>query len=274
MAEVIEKKTGDEPITLGGDPPEEPQAFDWATELPENMPEHLKSLKGKSFQDLADSQASLRKTLQERADKIKSLEDAAAAPPKEGDAPKGEIDPAIFHQAVAEYMETGEVAEGFLEQVQDRGVRVDRDTILRFFEWQSFERTNMIENLSKYTKGTASPEDVQKMFDWLKSGDSPFSKEEAAGFDAMYKKGNYAFMDTLSQEFSGAVEGGYKHSKFPGPRVRGKPIDTPEGGDFTNTEDFQQQLMAVRADGKLSPFERKSKEKALITRRRRQHGEI
>lgn len=274
MAEIIEKKTGDEPISLDANEPAPAKSpgFDWKGTLPDDLPDSLKSLKGKTFNDLAESQNSLRKTLQERADTIKALE-AAAKEPGEATTP-GEIDPEFFQQSVNEYLETGEVGEDFLIAVQERGVRVNRETILRFFEWMKFEKVNMVENLSKYTQGRMTPEDVSQVMDWLKSGDSPFTADEAKGFDAMYSRGNYGFVDVLGEEFSKAVNNGYRHKGTQGPKIRGRPIDTAGDQGFKNAEDFQSQMLAVRADGKLSPFEKKQKQSELVQARRRQHGEI
>lgn len=271
--EVIDQKTGNDPVVLDPDnPAPKDTAFDWSGNLPTNLPDSLKSLDGKTFQDVADSQGSLRKKLQEQADEIKGLKSKTTDPPPEPKAT--DIDPSVFQGAINEYMETGEVGEDFLEAVADRGVRVDQATVLRFFEWMKFEKTNMIANLSKHTDGRMTTEDVSQIMDWLKSGDSPFSAEEAKGFDAMYARGNYGFIDTLSDEFSKAVDNGYRHKGTTGPKIRGKPIDTAGDQGFKNADDFQAQMLAVRADPKLSPFEKKQKQTELIQMRRRQHGEI
>lgn len=269
--EVIEKKTGDEPIVLTGDAAPEP--FSWDNKLPDNLPDHLKSLSGKKFSDLADSQASLRKTLQERSDRIKELEAAAKDPTKKDDPP-GEIDAQMFREEVKSYHETGDVSEEFLKAVEERGVRVDRATILKFFEWQRDARKGMVKNLSEHSKGTVTEEEVQQMMDWLESGDSPFSPAVASGFDEMYQDGNFSFFDTLSKAFGEAVQGGYRHKGFGGLRVKGKPIQTVDSQGFESAEAFQSEMLKVRADPKLSPFERRQAQHELVQRRRRQHGEI
>ena len=55
--------------------------------------------------------------------------------------------------------------------------------------------------------------------------------------------------------------------------VRGIPIVTPATRHFKDTRDFQDQLIAVRADRTKTTRERKAAEAKLIARRRHQLGE-
>jgi hypothetical protein len=286
--EVVEVKTGEEPIVLGaptpsGEPPT-PAAgaaeFDFSRPLPDNLPEELGSLKGKTFQDLIDSQKSLRGTLTERSDRIKALETENTAlgkkVPKPGEEPAAEplINADAFYAARDEYLESGEVAEGFLEAIARDGVRVDRDTALRFFEWQRFEANNMATVLSGHTQGKATVDQVKDCMTWLKSGESPFSPQEIKGFDSLYGRGNYSFFDTVLDEFGKTFgQAPYRREQFGGKRVSGRPVESVDAGAFKDSADFTAQMLAVRNDPATSPFEKRQNEKALIARRKKQHGE-
>ena len=56
-------------------------------------------------------------------------------------------------------------------------------------------------------------------------------------------------------------------------KVRGRPIQTPENKGFKGTRDFQEQLLANRADRSIPTVERTKREAALVSRRRAQLGE-
>ncbi len=55
-------------------------------------------------------------------------------------------------------------------------------------------------------------------------------------------------------------------------KVRGRPIATPVGRPFKNTRDFQEQLIALRADKSKTQRMRNAEEAKLIARRRQQLG--
>ena len=56
-------------------------------------------------------------------------------------------------------------------------------------------------------------------------------------------------------------------------KVSGRPIQTPETKGFEGTSDFQEQLLANRADKTKTGAQRSVVEATLISRRRRQLGE-
>lgn len=264
--------------------PATPPAFNPDAVLPDSLPEELASLKGKTFKDLFASHQSLRKTLGERADKITALEAEKTAlqakVPKEGEqtpAPQTEIVGTDVWLAIRdEYLETGEVPEEALTAIEKSGVLVDRATALRFLEWQKFEHGNMAKKLSLHTKGETSEEQAVEIMRWLRSGQSPFRQSALEGFDDLSNEENLSWFDTVVAKFHEAVQAGAVHpgaGRFAGPRVSGRPVATPDDGAFESAADFQAQLLAVRSDAKLSPFERRQKEASLIARRKRQHGE-
>jgi hypothetical protein len=287
--EIVEPKEGvtpapDAPVKLTDAPVSSPppDTFDFNTVLPDNLPEEFASLRGKTFKDLFDSHQSLRKTLGDRSDKITALEasvqDLQGKVPKEGDkgAQPDLVSTDVWLAIREEYLQTGEVPEEALTAIEKRGVMVDRDTALEFLEWQRFAHDNLAKKLAAHTEGKVTEEQATQVMRWLRSGQSPFHAEELKGFDRMSKRGNLGYFDMVVDEFQKAVQAGAVHpgaAPFGGQRVSGRPVTTPDQERFKSSADFQAQLLNVRRDPKLSPFEKRQKENELIAARKRQHGE-
>jgi hypothetical protein len=291
--EVVEPKDPAQPIATGdptslvGDMKGGAKGFDFKQALPDDLPDEFSMLKGKSFEDMFDSYKNLRAKMTEQGNRVTALEAAnqelqeAAAKAQKGAGTKPpetepQIDTSAFYQVRDQYLETGEVSKEFLDAAAKRGVKVDPETVLRFFEWQRFERQNMAKTLAGHAGGKVTVEEVDQTINWLKSGESPFSAAEIAGFDGMYQRGNYAFFDMVVEEFKKATgDKGFQRGgqQFGGERVRGRPVAAADTAGFKSAQDFQAQLLAVRGDPNLSPFEKRVKEKELVERRKKQHGE-
>jgi len=185
-----------------------------------------------------------------------------------------------YNDASQTYMNTGEIDEEVLAAVEVQGIRVGRDTLLEFMEFQKFRNDNMIGNLTKYANSDeVTTEVTADVVAWLKSGDSPFSLDERKGFDKMAAKENLAWFDTVMQEyneeFGGKKDGDQRavnRKKTMKKTVRGRPIMTPTTTGFTSTADFQEQLIAIRADKTKTTRQRNAAEKDLISRREAQVG--
>lgn len=282
----------DSSIAGGGNQDTPPAGgFDWNSPLPSTLPDAISSLKGKTFQDLVASYTSLRTTLNDKGTRASQLEQElatsrqaaqewqqkaeAASNPEAAERLRAQAQVQLqqFYAARDQYVDTGEVDEAFINKIGEVGVRVDRDTILRFLEFSRFEFNNAIQNLTKHAGGQMSEEQVAGAMQWLKSGKSPFSPAARQGFDELYRAGNYSWFDTVAQEYVKVFGNGSFKAGSSGKMIRGKPIQTPETGVFKDSGDFQNQLMAIRRDKTLTLGQKKAKERELIAARRAQHGD-
>ena len=282
---VVTPTEGD-PVVLGDPPagtPAPAPTFDRKTPLPAQLPEGMEKFKGKSFGDLLDSHQSLQTKLGEQGDQIGQLNDAVAAGKKaieEAGKPKPtqEMVPTEHFYSIRDaYIQSGEVPEEWLGQVEQRGVKVDRETALKFLEFSKWSRGQMVEKLTAYSEGKLESEQVSDVVGWLLSGESPFDAGARKTFDQLYDADNYAWFDTVAEAY-GKQFGGERFqpgtSQYGGRKMRGRPISTAGDEGFKDSADFQTQLMAVRADSTKTPAQRRQAERELIAKRQRQHGEI
>ncbi len=273
--------------------------FDWAGTLPENLPDGLKQFKGKTFQDIANSAGSAQSKIGEQGTQISALtkaNDELQAGLKQAQAQNAPADDPVaqaaaeeqrkqmmarYNEASQTYIQTGEIDEDVLAAVEGQGIRVGRDTLLEFMEFQKFRNDQMVAGLTAYAADPAiTPEVTSDVMDWLKSGDSPFSLDERKGFDKMAAKENLGWFDTVMQEYNDAFGGeqagdhrAANRKKTMKKTVRGRPVMTPTNKGFKDTRDFQEQLIAIRADQSKTTRQKQAAETDLIARRRAQRGE-
>jgi hypothetical protein len=278
----------------GGEPEVNPSSFSWDTPLPGDLPDALSSLKGKTAKDLADSYSAARSKIGEQGTRINDLTTKNAELQAGLEAAKaaanGEADPATlaaakaqadqmtqrYQEATKAYMETGEVDEEFVDAMAGTGVRVDRDTLLAFMEYQRFANNNMVATLAQHAgREDVTPEVVGDIVEWMRSGESPFSQDERKGFDAMMKRNNFNWFDTVLEAYEGG-DGDQKpmnRRQTTKKKVRGRPILTPDQKGFGDTKDFQQALIDNRSDRTKTQVQRDKIERELIARRRAERGE-
>lgn len=278
-----------------------PAGFDWANKLPDALPDSLKQFAGKTFQDVADSAGNAQTKIGDQGNQIKTLTDANTelqeGLKKAQDQVRPADDPEVraaataqaqemmqkYQAATEHYMETGEIDDDVLTAIEGQGVRVNKETLVEFMEFQRFKLGNTVDNLVEYAAkpDTINKEMVGDVLAWLKSGESPFDINERKGFDRMMKSDNFAFFDTVLQsyneEFGGAAPAAdapaFRRKKTMKKVVRGRPIMTPDNKGFASTRDFQEQLIAIRADKDKTQPQRNTAEAELIARRRVQRGD-
>jgi len=273
--------------------------FDWATPLPGNLPDNLSSLKGKTFKDWADSSGNLRTKMNEQgnqiADLTKANEELQVGLKQAQDQNRAPDDPAVkaaqqeqlrqmaerYDAASQEYILNGEVSEEFLEAVDGQPVRVTRDTMLDFFEYQKFKHENMVEKLSHHAdRADVTPEVTADIILWLKSGESPFDVDVRKGFDSMYKAENLSWFDTVLEKYDATFGDGQMHGdqrmqnrhQQNARKIRGRPVVTKDQRGFANAREFQEALIANRADRTITTRQRNAKEAELIAQRDAQHS--
>lgn len=276
----------------------EAKEFDWSGALPPNLPDSLKQFTGKKFQDIADSAGNAQAKIGTQGTQISDLTKANAELQKGLEEAKAATrptdDPAVqaaareqmeqmmtrYQQATEEYMQTGEVDEEFLSMVDGQPVRVTRDTMLKFMEFQRFSYGNMVDHLVDHTaREDVTKEVVADVMQWLKSGESPYDVNVRRGFDSMYEDGNYAWFDTVLDKYDAAFAGDSADERISArkktrtKKVRGRPVTTPTDGKVMTTTQFHEKLIAIRSDKSKTATQRVEAERDLIAVRRKQRGE-
>lgn len=280
----------------------EAAVFDWNGTLPANLPDSLKQFKGKSFQDVATSAGNAQAKIGEQGSKIAELakanEELQVGLKKAQDQVRPDDDPEFlaakksqseemlqrYNAATLTYMETGEVDDDLLGAIEETGVRLSKETLVEFMEFQKSKLGNTIDNLVHYA---AQPDTVTKelttdVVAWLKSGESPFTPEERVGFERMMAGANpnFAWFDTVldayNEEFGAAPAAAdvpaFRRKKMSKKKVRGRPILTPEN-QMQTTAQFQEGLIAIRSDKTTTTRQKQQTEREYIAKRRVQLGE-
>ena len=119
--------------------------------------------------------------------------------------------------------------------------------------------------------------DVRAVLKWMGSDGSPYGREHVKAFNDLTSAGNLGWFDTVKDDYDKALAGGYQPQApgryTGGERLRAHPAPVTESLGFKDTADFQDQLLAVDNDVKLSKAQRTAKRNELIQRRAKQRGE-
>ena len=254
------------PDTPAGDPPA--STFDWNAPLPDNLPPQLKSLGGKTWQDLVQSHASLRQRLTEATapkPETPTKPEAPAKPdPQKQTSPEGPKPLGVdeFRSALASFYESGKIDGVFADTVSERGIAVPADELADYFEFKRNQRDTTFQTVAQTIEG-ATPETVADMMAWAASDESPFDQDQLRAFDTLASMGDNSWAKHIAEAHARWIADGggraapaknFRTGHVPARRPNGPTTDA--GGGFSDGEDFGKAFAAARARGDKAEMRR------------------
>lgn len=153
--------------------------FDWKGKLPDDAPAPFK--KYKSWEEVGKAHGSL----QAEMERLK----------------KSKIEPLTTENWgtwFGEYLNTGSLPEATFQQIQ-AVTGLPPDMAADFFEFKKHQREEYIAKADIDLGGAVT---YNQLEEWLSTPDSPFAPEEIAGFMAMSKRGDTAWLKLVAAEYA------------------------------------------------------------------------
>lgn len=275
---------GDEGGTGAIDTKDAPPApkFDASAPVPAGfLPSELNMYEGKTWNEVFAGVGELRKGFTDATTKNAELTEQlkkAAASPEGAEAARraAMVTTEEYKQILANFYDTGEVPQQFVDAVSNQGVVIDADETLEFFQWKKTKRETMMN-----AGAEASPEgvDFTDLLSWMSSGNSGYSENIRAGFQEMAEGGDYSWVTGVAERYAKAIESNshrpnLKGNRFMGGEPRhGKPALGGDKVGFGDTADFAAALRAIANDTTLDPGQKQKKRNAAIAARAKQRGD-
>ena len=256
--------------------------FDASAAVPAGvLPSELSMYEGKSYEDVFKGVGEMRKSLTEATTKNTELAEQlkkAAASPEGAEAARqaSMVTTEEYQQILANFYDTGEVPDAFVKAVADQGAKIAPDEMLEFFQWKKGRRETQLA-----AGAEASPEgvDFNDLLGWMSAGNSGFSKEERAGFQAMSERGNYSWVEMVAGDYTKAIENNSHRPNLAGNRFmggearKGKPALGGDKAGFSDSAAFAKALRDIENDRSLNAEAKHVRRKAVIVSRAKQRGE-
>lgn len=276
-----DKKPADSGALDTKDAPAAPK-FDASSAVPAGvLPTELNMYEGKSWQDVFTGVGEMRKSFTEATTKNAELTEQlkkAAASPEGAEAARqaAMVTTEEYKQIQANFYETGEIPQNFIDAVAEQGAKVAPEELLEFFQWKKGRRETQLA-----AGAEASPEgvDFSDLLGWMAGGNSGFSEPERAGFQAMTERGNFAWVEMVAAEYTKAIENNSHRPNLTGNRFmggearQGKPALGGDKAGFTDQAEFAAALRKVENDRSLNAETKHVRRRAIIVARAKQRGE-
>ncbi len=257
--------------------------FDSSSAVPAGvLPSELNMYEGKTWDEVFKGVGELRKGFTEATTKNTELAEQlkkAAASPEGAEAARQDamVTTEEYQQIQANYYETDEIPQDFIDAVAKQGAKIAPDEMREFFQWKKGRRETQLA-----AGAEASPEgvDFNDLLGWMAGGGSSFSEQERAGFQAMSDRGNFSWVEMVAGDYTKAIENNSHRPNLAGNRFmggearKGKPALGGDTAGFKDRAAFATALREIANDRSLNAEAKHIKRRAAITSRAKQNKEV
>jgi hypothetical protein len=171
-----------------------PQTFSWDSPLPsDGLPAELESLRGKTWNDVANSYRELRQQVSKKGTESKSLQEKIAEheatiktlQDKNGQAALGEV----VQTSLVEFFQTGQINDEAIQKITSHW-GVDKQTVSDFYAFLGQKRTAFVDKAAQEIGESGTPEAVMEVMEWVQGAGSPYTEIEQGAFEQAYMRGD------------------------------------------------------------------------------------
>lgn len=218
-----------------------PSGFDWKGKLPDDAPAPFK--KYKTFEEVGKAHGSLQAEMERlRKSKIEPLTTEN------------------WGTWFGEYLNSGSLPEATFQQIQ-AVTGLPSDMAADFFEFKKHQREEYIAKADIDLGGAVT---YNQLEEWLSTSEHPFAPEEIAGFMAMSKRGDTAWLKLVAAEYaktnptSSAPAAPSVPPQSKAPARSGRPSGTGNHPGFKTRAEYQKALSDAGGDSiKIAAANRK-----------------